>query len=184
MSEPTPKKQSVWRAGALWGAMAVGFGGGYLLCLPSAREENPQARFGPIPSMSPADVVRTQLAALRAFRTDPDAILRCFALASPENRSVTGPVERFAAMVAGPGYRALLLQNGVMVGDPVVRGDRATLLVTVMDEADEPQIFRFFLSKQQQGPERGCWMTDAVISESVHEPAPVPDPALDLNRAV
>lgn len=117
----------------------------------------------PDPSLSPADVVRLQMAALRAFRDDKAAIHQCFVLASPANRAVTGPLDRFIAMVQNATYRALVMQTGALVGRPVIRGEQATVLVTVVDENQAARAYRFFLSKQTDPRYLDCWMTDAVI---------------------
>jgi hypothetical protein len=115
--------------------------------------------------LSPAEVVRLQVDALRAFRSDESAISQCYALASPANRAVTGPLDRFSAMVHNPTYRSLVFQNDALVGQELVRGGQATVLVTVLDEHRTPHSFRFFLSKQTEQPYVDCWMTDAVLPQ-------------------
>src|SRR5688572_30015628 len=117
----------------------------------------------PAPHLSPDDVVRLQVGALRAFRDDQSAIHQCYVLASPANRAYTGPLDRFIKMVQNPAYGALVSQTSALVGQPVIRGSQATLLVTVLDQNRTPHVFRFFLSKQTDPPYLDCWMTDAVI---------------------
>jgi hypothetical protein len=124
----------------------------------------------PDPRLSPADVVRLQVEALRAFRDDQSAIHQCYVLASPANRAVTGPLERFTAMVQNPTYRALVEHTTALVGRPVIRGRQATVLVTLLDRQRDAHIFRFFLSKQTDAALLDCWMTDAVIP--AQEPFP------------
>jgi hypothetical protein len=130
----------------------------------------------PDPRLSPAEVVRLQVDALRAFRSDQSAISQCYALASPANRAVTGPLDRFTAMVQNPTYRSLVIQTSALVGQELVRGGQATVLVTVLDESRTPHGFRFFLSKQADQPYVNCWMTDAVLPERPlpSQPAPAP----------
>jgi hypothetical protein len=108
-------------------------------------------------------VVRLQVGALRAFRDDKSAIHQCYVLASPANRAATGPLNRFIAMVQNPVYGALVLQTTALVGQAVIRGEQATVLVTVLDQSRTPHVFRFFLSKQTEPLHLDCWMTDAVI---------------------
>lgn len=117
----------------------------------------------PSPHLSPADVVRLQVDALRALRSDQSAIHQCYELASPSNRAVTGPLHRFTAMVQNEIYGPLVTQNSVLLGRPVIRDGRATVLVTVLDANRAIRIFRFFLSKQTEPQYLDCWMTDAVI---------------------
>jgi hypothetical protein len=127
----------------------------------------------PSPRLSPDDVVRLQVGALRALRDDESAINQCYVLASPANRAYTGPLNRFIAMVQNHAYGSLVLQSSALVGQPVIRGSQATVLVTVLDQNRTPRVYRFFLSKQTEPPLADCWMTDAVIP--VGEPMPERD---------
>ena len=131
----------------------------------------------PDPRLTPADVVRLQVDALRAFRNDESAISQCYVLASPANRAVTGPLDRFIAMVQNTQYRPLIVRSSALFGQPVIRGGQATVLVTVLDQSRTAHVFRFFLSKQTDPLYLDCWMTDAVIPawgqsqpEPDHEP--------------
>lgn len=49
----------------------------------------------------------------------------------------------------------------------VITGEVARHRVTVIDATGNEIVYVFFLSKQTEGPCAGCWMTDAVIVESV-----------------
>lgn len=143
----------------------------------AASEELSQvATITPNPEWLPREVVKRQVEAMVASTTDPTAIADCFALASPSNRLLTGPLERFAAMVAGPNYRPLLEARTFSVGEAIVQDRYAAVLVTLMTYEDEPFAFRFFLS-QQTGEEtignsnsksqfEDCWMTDGVTRVS------------------
>jgi hypothetical protein len=117
----------------------------------------------PDPVFSPADVVRMQLDALRRFRDDPLAIAQCYSFASPANRLVTGPLPRFAKMVLGGEYRPLVFQANALVGIPNIRGDRAAVLASVVNEDRNLCIYCFYLSKQTDATHPDCWMTDSVI---------------------
>jgi hypothetical protein len=55
------------------------------------------------------------------------------------------------------------MQTSSLVGQAVIRGGQATVLVTVLDQKRTPHVFRFFLSKQTDPLYLDCWMTDAVI---------------------
>jgi hypothetical protein len=133
----------------------------------------------PDPRLSPAEVVRLQVDALRAFRSDPSAISQCYVLASPANRAVTGPLDRFAAMVQNEAYYSLVTHSSALFGQEVIRGGLATVLVTVLDERRAPHSFRFFLSKQTDAPFTDCWMTDAVLPEkATFHPGPTQAPPL------
>lgn len=64
----------------------------------------------PSPELSPEQVVRIQLEAL-ADNDDPSqdaGIEQVWAFAHPNNREMTGPLERFTRMIKGRNYRTLI----------------------------------------------------------------------------
>lgn len=126
----------------------------------------------PSPALPPERVVRLQLAGLSDGRADGVGILQCFLLASPANRAVTGPLERFGQMVREGPYRCISHPRAILVGRPEQEDDVARLLVTVMDEHSAMQAFTFVLVKQQDAPFKDCWMTEAVLSALPPAPAP------------
>jgi hypothetical protein len=126
------------------------------------RVENENLR-QPEPNLGPADVVRIQLTALS--QEDRGAgVLQCFQFASPANRMVTGPLDRFFRLVTSPPYDVLCQSPSTVIGHPLIRGDYARILVTVAPiGSDDVRVFQFELSRQNQPPFEGCWMTDAVL---------------------
>lgn len=172
------KRISVVRCLILGAVCLLGFGigaGGMLLLPPPALPEEQAATSGLTnlvaanPRLTPEDVVRLQLTALRSSRRDETAIEQCFALASPTNRAVTGPCSRFSQMVRRQPYGALVDGERALIGTAVVRGPRAMVLVTVFDEQKNVCVYRFLLSRQEAPPYAGCWMTDAVRADGVLE---------------
>jgi len=156
--------------GLLIALVGVGLGGGLAWLLKpdvggddAELPANIQEFQPPSPDLSPAEVVRIQVEALRRLGDDGDAVEQCFALASPANQAVTGPAERFGEMVKMPPYRAMISAREALIGDAVARDRHATVLVTVLDQDNLTQAFRFFLSKQTGDRNADCWMTDAVI---------------------
>jgi hypothetical protein len=165
----------------IWCIVGVALGVALALALPSDNSSVDASLVGSgitLPSwrLTPDDVVRLQLDSLQAFRDNDAALIQCFVLASPLNRAATGPLPRFAAMVRNPHYLALVDYESVLVGKAVVRGDHATVLVTVIDALHRPSLYRFFLSKQSGIAYRGCWMTDAVVTDKASIPPPEPPP--------
>jgi hypothetical protein len=151
----------------------------------------------PKPNFSPDKVVEIQLAGL----TNPDfsqGIQQCFAFASPNNRQATGPLPRFAAMVCRSPYAVLMHHHLVLVGSPIIEGENASVVVTLLDEAGGIHVFQFLLSKQHGETVENCWMTEAVYpleqvpGEQVAHPETASAPHLkkqaadatsDLNRS-
>jgi hypothetical protein len=118
----------------------------------------------PHPALTPKQVVALQLKALQQVDVpEYDAgITTVYRFASPENRSQTGPLPRFAAMLR-EGYPELLGHRSHEIAAGVRQG--ATLLLPVTITARTGQVLRyvFILRQQTQGALKGCWMTDGVV---------------------
>src|SRR4051812_23089651 len=87
----------------------------------------------PSPDLSPRQVVRIQLDALR--RNDvpaPDAgIATTFRFASRANRQATGPLRRFAEMLRNPLYAPMIDHASAEFGPVQFEGDLARLQVVL-----------------------------------------------------
>jgi hypothetical protein len=116
----------------------------------------------PNASLSPADVVKTQLAGLADAAGDGVGILQCYVFASPKNRSITGPLDHFGRMVREGPFVCLARPLATLVGRADIRGDAAKVLATVVDESGNFHAFAFILSKQTEKPFVDCWMTEGV----------------------
>lgn len=120
---------------------------------------------GPKPELSPEAVVQAVMEALQrndAPWTD-SGIETAFNFASPSNKEVTGPLERFIPMVKDPAYASLINPVSIQYSPVTTEGDRAVMVVTVVARAGETMFFRFDLSRQTTWPYGGCWMTDGVM---------------------
>jgi hypothetical protein len=141
----------------------------------------------PDPKLSPGEVVLAVLAALKDNGPDDAGIRTTFRFASPANQAATGPVERFVAMVKRPPYDALINHRSARVRPLDVIGGAATALVTVTDRDAKTAHFLWQLSRQSDGPQKDCWMTDGVTPVRPppgppSEPPPGP-PADDAEKA-
>ena len=129
---------------------------------------------GGVPSaaLTPADVVRAQLAALAT--NDPatdDGVRRTFLFASPQNRQVTGPAERFVTLVKNPAYAPLVGARQASLLDARRDGDAYEALVEVVAADGTKRRFVFQLGLQGDGPFKGCWMTEGVAPLQPQPPA-------------
>jgi len=115
----------------------------------------------PNADLSPEDVVRIQLESWRASADNPDALVAAYSMASPQNREVTGPFERFSRMVASEPFSALPIADQWLIGAAHIEGNFATVLVS-LTLGDDLSAFRFYLRKQDLAPYTDCWMTDSV----------------------
>ena len=130
----------------------------------------------PSPTLKPEQVVRLVTEAMG--RNDTPArdagIAVAFAFASPGNKTVTGPLERFAPMVKSPMYQPLIDYAKIDYAPIQVEGDHAEQLVTVTDENGEPAAFLWILTRQRDGDFKDCWMTDGVTRVGVEPLPPAP----------
>jgi hypothetical protein len=119
----------------------------------------------PSPKLEPREVVQIQVASLADCQVSPDALQQVYAFASPDNREVTGPIDRFAAMLLSPQYKPLVEQQHVVVGSQVVHSNWASVMVTAMDQQHALRTFHFYLAKETKAPYAGCWMTYGVVAD-------------------
>jgi len=117
----------------------------------------------PSPSLSPDEVVKIQVAALKANDDSNSGIELTFRFASPENRSTTGPLERFIRMVRSSPYDRLINHRSVTYGPMRISGYEASQEVTVEDLLGEKTTYLWVLGRQENGKYADCWMTDAVL---------------------
>ena len=112
---------------------------------------------------SPEEVVRLQLTGLSDETPDGVGILQCYCFASPANRAITGPLDRFGAMVRQGPYQCMARPSALLIGRPQHDQRVARVLVTVIDENSRVRAFTFVLARQQEPPFQDCWMTEAVL---------------------
>jgi hypothetical protein len=118
----------------------------------------------PSPDLSPGEVVKIQVEALRS-NDDPreDAGIRtAYRFASPANKKVTGPLERFSRLFDSARYRPMINAATVQYSEIVVDGNLARRGVLLTTSTGKRVGYLFRLSKQSGEPCAGCWMTDGV----------------------
>jgi len=150
------------RAG--WSRGLAGAGLLVVASLASGQEGSPlSSELVPTPTLSPAQVVRIQLNALRNNDAYNRGIEVAFRFASPVNRQQTGPLPRFISMIKEGPYRLMLDYQNVAYHPVEVVEGRARQLVTLVGSG-HVIAYEFYLSRQVDGACAGCWMTDAVIA--------------------
>ena len=118
----------------------------------------------PDPALSPGDVVRIQLEALRHNDDQDRGIAVAFRFASPSNRANTGPLPRFIAMIKQGPYALMVDFREAAYGPVETESNQARQRVTLAG-ARETMTYWFYLSLQSEAPYVDCWMTDAVYIE-------------------
>jgi hypothetical protein len=114
------------------------------------------------PTTTPESIVQLQLQALQE-----DDMYSVFKFASPNNKAMTGPWQRFGAMVRSPPYHHLVGHREADVLLGVTSGDNWRGLVRVLSKSSElPVEYWWALSRCTEGPFPGCYMVDAVLEDS------------------
>lgn len=167
----------MFRRAAIWavvGAVIILLAGVAALKVRDAEEQDdspvaaspptgPTTRPSPTPELKPEQVVRIVVEALAKNSADDDGIRMTWEFASPGNKKVTGPLERFAPMVKGPAYLPMLHSASADYQPITVIGDQAEQLVMLTDADGQKAYYVFRLSRQPDGPLKDCWMTDGVF---------------------
>lgn len=118
----------------------------------------------PDPALGPRQVIEIQLHALQQNDVPvPDTgIAQTWALAHPDNRELTGPLERFAIMLKGPNYRLLLGHQSAAI-EEIVRADGIALFHVTLVAANGVTVrLQWRVAKVRSGRFQGAWMTVAV----------------------
>ena len=161
-----------WVAAALLAPILAACAPGALAQGEGAPNPNPLSdALVPEPALSPGDVVRIQLEALRHNDEQNRGIGVAFRFASPANRTNTGPLPRFVAMIKEGPYALMLSFVDVSYGPVETVAGRARQPVTLTGPRSSITYW-FYLSRQTERPYVDCWMTDAVyIAQSTGQVA-------------
>lgn len=118
----------------------------------------------PSPALNPGEVVRIQVEALRKNGPLNEGIELTYRFASPGNKQVTGPLDRFVRMVSSAPYDRLLNHLNASYGPVSMTGEGAFQTVTITDREGQETAYLWVLSRHTKGQFKDCWMTDAVIA--------------------
>ena len=105
----------------------------------------------PEPGLSPGDVIRIQLEALRHNDDQDRGIAVAFRFASPANRANIGPLPQFIAMISQGPYAPMLDFREAAYGPVEAISDQARQRVTLTG-ARETMTCWFYLSRQSEAP--------------------------------
>ncbi|MEE9334241.1 MAG: DUF4864 domain-containing protein [Granulosicoccaceae bacterium] len=118
----------------------------------------------PAPNIAatPQEVVKSVIDALRDNDKDNTGIATVFCFASPGNRSMTGPLESFTAMITN-GYGVMLNHAYNYVEKMKIEDDTAMQAVWLIATDGKEYGFLFTMGKQSGGEFADMWMTEAVV---------------------
>ena len=118
----------------------------------------------PDPSIAPEEVVAIQMKALQ-FNDNPSpdfGIAQTWNFAHPRNRAMTGPLPRFAGMLKGPAYGAMLNHANHRIVPVPGDGDRVNFDVFMETSRGNVLYFNWAVELVKGGEFDNCWMTVAV----------------------
>ena len=135
------------------------------LSVAAAHAQDMLPEIAPSPEYAPDEVVGIQMRALGSNDSPREnaGIEITFRFASPSNRKVTGPLERFEGLFLNPAYSPMLNHSRLEVGPATLTDGIATVPVLVVDRSGKSVGYMFSLSQQHDPPYEDCWMTDSVI---------------------
>lgn len=115
----------------------------------------------PTADIKPQTVIKTVIDALKSNSDNDDGIAQVFCFASPENKKMTGPIERFASMIKR-GYGDML-NHIASEYEPIEIDGKVAQQRVWLETADGSVVgYLFRLGKQSSGEFSDMWMTDAV----------------------
>jgi hypothetical protein len=125
--------------------------------------KDPTTMPSPKADLTPVDVVKTVVDALKKNDANDSGIRTTFRFASPANQQMTGPIERFIPMVKSPAYLPMINSRSADVHELNIDQDTAQELAVIVDSNGDKVYYIFEMKKQPDGDLKDCWMTDGVI---------------------
>ena len=129
----------------------------------------------PSSDLSAQEVVEIQLLGLQSGKTDePAGIEQVWIFAHPDNKRVTGPLQKFATLFDAPAYAPLLGHLNYVFNDSRVEGGVARFVLTVLARDGKSYGYLWVLqqaslsgTKTASGQQETVWMTTAVSAPRV-----------------
>jgi hypothetical protein len=118
----------------------------------------------PHPNIHPKNVIEIQLRSLQQNNKPiPDAgIIQTWAFAHPNNRLITGPIERFTLMMKSQNYKKILHHSSHKIIPVFKTNSRSQFAVSIITFNGKNMTFKWELMKVQTGGFSGSWMTTSV----------------------
>ena len=115
--------------------------------------------------IDPTEVIKIQLSAL--MKNDSPytdrGIIQTWEFAHPNNRKMTGPLDRFKNMIKTDSYSMLLNHKEHEITQVYNSGEVATFEVTILSSGKKYYKFKWQVEKYNlEGSLKNCWLTTAV----------------------
>ena len=115
--------------------------------------------------IEPYQVVKIQLRSLKN-NDEPyknAGIEQTWEFAHPNNKKITGPLERFKILLNSDSYRMMLNHIDHDIIEVKITDSRAAFEVTILGKEKNYYKFRWIVEKyNSDGPLKDCWLTTAV----------------------
>jgi hypothetical protein len=144
-----------------------------LACNKTEPEPILEAEIAPRPELTPEQVVKIQLEAIRESDGSDEGLATAYRFNSPDHKQRMGTVGRFGEIVKSSKFQAMLGYRAAEYGSTRIEGGRARNIVTLQDEQGRVQMFLFELRKQETGPDKGCWLTERFYPSELNFAQPL-----------
>ena len=116
----------------------------------------------PDEKLSPYDVVKIQLNALKDNNKDDDGIKLTWLFAHPDNKKITGPYERFRIMIYGQQYRQLLNHNSHKINLIMNNLNKHVFEIEILTKDKQLLFYEWHVQKASEENCINCWFTSSV----------------------
>ena len=121
----------------------------------------------PEPSIKPSEVISIQLTALQTNSTpfENAGIAQTWEFAHPNNKEITGPLDKFKKMIYSENYKILISHENSEITILKEDKDISIFKVTVLTKNKEKYYYIWQIEKVLfEGSFKNCWMTTNVSS--------------------
>ena len=116
----------------------------------------------PNEKLSPYDVVKIQLEALKNNDKDDEGIKQTWLFAHPENKKSTGPYARFRIMIYGDQYRTLLNHTSHKIELLMNSPNKYIFKIKILAKDKQLLFYEWHVEKASENNCKDCWFTSAV----------------------
>ena len=116
----------------------------------------------PNEKLTPYDVVKIQLDALKNNDKDDTGIKQTWLFAHPDNKKNTGPYERFRIMIYGNQYRPLLNHSSHKINLIMNTPNKHIFKIEILAKDKKLLFYEWHVQKASEKNCNDCWFTSAV----------------------
>ena len=119
----------------------------------------------PNEKLDPYDVVKIQLVALKNNNKKDEGIRQTWVFAHPDNKKITGPLEKFTQMIYSENYKILISHINSEIKILSENNNKNVYKVFILSKDKKKYSYIWQIEKvKQEGSLMNCWMTTSVSS--------------------